>query len=451
MKTPICDFVADYQRRHSLRFHMPGHKGSAILGCEGLDITEIPGADSLYDAQGIIARSEANAGALFGARTFYSAEGSSLAIRAMLDLACLHARAQGREPLIWAGRNAHSAFLTAAALLDFSLEWLYSAGAGSYLSCLIEPAQLEERLRRAVRRPTAVYITSPDYLGNQADIRGLAQVCRRWDVLLLVDNAHGAYLKFLPGPAHPMELGADLCCDSAHKTLPVLTGGAYLHLSYAGPSFTDGEVRGALRLFGSTSPSYLILQSLDRANPYLAEEFPGQLAAFLPLVGEMKDLLTARGYTLVGTEPLKLTIFARAWGYTGEELAQRLAQRGITAEFFDPDHLVLMLAPLQGEGALRALTAALLEIPARPPRTAPMPAFFRPQTRCGVRAAMLAPCETLPVEQCLGRTLGRASVSCPPAVPILVSGEVVDEQALDCFRYYGLERCNVLREPLQQK
>lgn len=81
------------------------------------------------------------------------------------------------------------------------------------------------------RKPAAVYITSPDYLGNLADIGGMSDVCRKYGVLLIVDNAHGAYLHFLPKPEHPLDLGAEMCCDSAHKTLPVLTGGAYLHIS----------------------------------------------------------------------------------------------------------------------------------------------------------------------------------------------------------------------------
>ena len=97
---------------------MPGHKGVAALGMEHLDITEIQGADSLYEADGIIAQSEANASALFGCRTIYSTEGSSQCIRAMLYLISLYARQHGRKNIVAAGRNAHKAFLTAAALVD---------------------------------------------------------------------------------------------------------------------------------------------------------------------------------------------------------------------------------------------------------------------------------------------------------------------------------------------
>ena len=106
MKTPIVDFVRRYQESGMVRFHMPGHKGAGFLGCEGFDITEVSGADELYEARGIIAESEENAASLFGAgRTFYSTEGSSQCIRAMLRLAML--RQTGGTPLILAARNVH--------------------------------------------------------------------------------------------------------------------------------------------------------------------------------------------------------------------------------------------------------------------------------------------------------------------------------------------------------
>ena len=121
MQTPICDFVRRYAGSGALRLHMPGHKGCGPLGVEQYDITEIGGADSLYEASGIIRRSEQNAGALFGAETFYSTEGSSLCIRAMLYLTALFAGQAAKRVKVAAGRNAHRSFLTACALLDLDV------------------------------------------------------------------------------------------------------------------------------------------------------------------------------------------------------------------------------------------------------------------------------------------------------------------------------------------
>ena len=236
MNTPLCDFIRDYAAGDPARMHMPGHKGRAFLGPEALDITEIEGADVLYRAKGIIRESEENASALFGAaRTLYSAEGSSLCIRAMLYLASLSAKKKGIPCRLLAGRNAHRTLMTAAALLDIEIDWIMpgegegfddrdEAGRGNLLSCVVTPETLEKKLSE--RPYMAVYLTSPDYLGCRTDPAGPADVCRRHGVPLLTDNAHGAYLKFLCPDEHPLTLGADACCDSAHKTLSCLTGAA---------------------------------------------------------------------------------------------------------------------------------------------------------------------------------------------------------------------------------
>lgn len=437
MDTPICDFVRHYAGTSPLRLHMPGHKGVNLLGMEQLDITEIPGADSLYEAAGIIRRSESNASCLFGCPTFYSTEGSSQCIRAMLYLALL-AEKKGK-PLIAAFRNVHKTFLSAAALLDLDVVWLYGRE-NAWLSCTITPEELAHMLDGLPRKPTAVYLTSPDYLGHMADIEGIARVCHRRNILLLVDNAHGAYLRFLPQSEHPMDLGADLCCDSAHKTLPVLTGGAYLHVA---SSALATQVKNALALFGSTSPSYLILQSLDMGNQYL-EGYPGKLAAFVEKVAELKVRLKARGYSLYGEEPLKITVDAKAYGYTGQTLADLLHRKNIICEFSDPDYLVLMLTPEIGEDGLSQLERGMLSIPQREKITSPAPEFRPGRQAMTIREALLSRQETVPVEKAVGRILAAATVGCPPAVPIAVCGDRIDEAMVACFRYYGIGGCAVV-------
>ena len=431
MQTPVCDFAARYAEANLQRLHMPGHKGSGPLGIERLDITEIDGADSLYEASGILRESEENAASLFGCPTFYSTEGSSQCIRAMLHLATM-----GRTPRVAAGRNAHKTFLSAAALLDLDVLWLTPEQPDSYLSCRLTPEELDRAL--AGQDVSVVYLTSPDYLGHVTDIRAMAEAAHRHGALLAVDNAHGAYLRFLPQSRHPMDLGADLCCDSAHKTLPVLTGGAYLHVREA---FAP-QVKNALSLFGSTSPSYLILQSLDAANAYL-ETYRERLADYLPQAAHLRAALEARGYTLVGEEPLKLTIRTKPYGYEGREFARLLRQQGLVCEFADPDFVVLMLTP---EISTQPLERAMLGILRQTAKTEAPPVFTQRQPVLSIRQAALAPSETVPVEESLGRILAAASVGCPPAVPVVVCGERIDRAALDCFRYYGITECTVVEE-----
>ena len=440
MNTPICDFAAAYAEQNPLRLHTPGHKGQGPLGAEALDLTEISGADDLYHPTGIIRESEQNASHLFGCPTVYSTEGSSQCIRAMVHLAVLWAKKQGKLPRIAAARNAHRTFLSAVALLDADVQWLYGE-TGEYLSCRITPAQLEQVFATKTA-PTAVYITSPDYLGHMADIRRLAAVCRRHGALLLVDNAHGAYLRFLPESLFPMDLGADLCCSSAHKTLPVLTGGAYLHLSDSLHRDLSHQVKPAMALFGSTSPSYLILQSLDAVNGYLAE-CRSAYADFSAVVVALKQRLAEQGYILLGNEPWKITIATKDRGYTGEEMAGYLQSRSIVCEFYDPDHLVLLLNPQLGT-ALKKLEAALLELPPKPPICTVPPRLPRPERVCSPREAVLSPCQQVAAAESLGQILADPGIGCPPAVPILVCGERIDAQAIENFRYYGIGTCTVI-------
>ena len=447
MNTPIWDFVTRYCEGDPLRLHMPGHKGRGPLGAEARDITEVPGADVLYPAAGIIRESEENAAALFGtARTLYSAEGSSLCIRAMLYLALLGRAPSARRPVVLAARNAHRAFLTGAALLDLDVAWLWPDPSSGYLSCPVDAGALDRALTALPEPPVAVYLTSPDYLGNLADLPALSAVCRRRGVLLLVDNAHGAYLKFLPKSLHPMDLGADLCCDSAHKTLPVLTGGAYLHIAESVPARIARQAEPALALFASTSPSYLILQSLDLANRTLAEGFRERLADFAGQTAVLKDRLARQSWQLSGTEPLKLTLAPKSRGYTGIELEMLLRARGISCEYADPDCTVCMLTPDVGPAGLARLEAALADLPPKAPIGTRPPPLMRPEQALSVRAALLSPQEDCAAGDSVGRILAMPTVSCPPAVPILAAGERIDKAAAALFDYYGVTRCLVTAE-----
>lgn len=432
MNTPICDFVKEYAKKDVLRLHMPGHKGLGDI--ERYDITEIEGADVLYNAKGIIKESEDNASSLFGtAKTLYSTEGSSLCIRAMLFLAKLY----GKKPLIAAGRNAHKAFVSAAALCDFEVDWLCPENAG-VISCEITPDFLENYL--AENKPSAVYITSPDYLGNVLPVGEIAKVCHKHGVLLLVDNAHGAYMRFLQKDVHPITLGADMCCDSAHKTLPVLTGGAYLHISENADKMLCEQAENALSLFASTSPSYLILQSLDKANEYL-ETYGEKLETFEKSVLQLKESLAE--YNLVGDEPLKITLETKPYGYTGEEFAKLLEKQGVVCEFSDPDYTVMMLTP---ETDLSRLSKALIAIPKREAITEKAPPLTVCQKVLSIREAVFSPSEELPVSLCNGRVLADTAVSCPPAIPIVVCGERIDENAVKLFKYYGINSCRVVKK-----
>ena len=443
MDTPIYDFLRRYSDADMARLHMPGHKGKPFLGCERLDITEVHGADALYEADGIIAQSEANATSLFGScRTLYSTEGSSQCIRAMLYLA-LTCRPSGTAPVIVAARNVHKAFVYAAALLDFEVVWLWPEESRSLCGCPVSPETLEKTLADLSAPPAAVYLTSPDYLGGMVDIAALAEVCHAHGTLLAVDNAHGAYLRFLPPSRHPLDLGADLCCDSAHKTLPVVTGGAYLHIGRCAPEAMAERAKAAMALFGSTSPSYLTMASLDLCNCYLAKDYPTRLEEAVQHLTALRESLTARGWRVEDSDPLRLTIAAPV-GIPGTALADRLRRCGVECEYADRDFLVLMATPENDPADFDRLMAALGENLGPYAASSFLP-LAKGARAFSIREALFAPQETVPVEKALGRVCGAPTVACPPAIPIAVSGEVISPETLALFRHYGVETVDVLQ------
>ncbi len=440
MTTPICDFVKNYIAKKPTRFHMPGHKGKNLLGFEKYDITEIKGADSLFLASGIIKESQQNASKIFNTDTFYSCEGSSLSIKAMVYLSLIWGKENNRAPVILAGRNAHKGFLNACALCDADILWLKSTEE-SYLSSNIDIDFLQSYLNSAKNLPCAVYITSPDYLGNIADLCTIAQICKKYKILLLVDNAHGAYLNFLN--MHPLNYGADLVCDSAHKTLPVLTGGGYLHVSKKAPKTIKSNVKDALSLFGSTSPSYLILQSLDKFNG-ISEKYKKDLVSVLPNIKKAKETLLKNGFTLYGNEPLKITIKTKPYGYLGTGFANLLEAQNIFPEFSDPDFCVFMLSNNKKE--LTKLVKALLKIKKQSPIKNAPPVLKEAKKVLTPREALFSSFETVKIKNSVNRILATPCVSCPPAVPIIAVGEKIDENTVNTFKYYGIKEVKVIKE-----
>ena len=443
-KLPI-DF---YEGKNTPSERKRAEESGALEEVMKYDITEIDGADYLSAPSGIIAESEANAGKLFGCSTFYSAEGSSLCIRAMMFLIKKYAKQKGHEPFVLAGRNAHSSFVNACAVLDIDVEWIMQKERDSYETCSITGEELETMLTLVSKLPDAVYVTSPDYLGNMLNIKELAEVCHKHGIILLVDNAHGAYLKFLKGSLHPMDLGADICCDSAHKTLPVLTGGAYLHIASA-RSFFVRNARQALSLFATTSPSYLILQSLDLCNDYL--ENNTTILETADKVKALKEKLTAAGYYLIGNEPLKVTLL----GSWAGKMTEYLKSSDIYVEYHDEEHIVLMFSGNTSDEDFRKVENALLSFPSKLKDGQSLKEDnYRPEQeesfcqdkdissrkKTPIKAmsfmeAMMVPSEMVSVKDSIGRILAQPVLNCPPCVPVYMCGEVIGEDILSyCSR-----------------
>jgi arginine/lysine/ornithine decarboxylase len=323
---------------------MPGHKGfdmpgNPVSGLFPFDITEIRGADFLLSAKGIIRESEENAARLFGTyKTVYSTEGSTLCVKTMLAVAC--AEKVGFGGKVIATRKAHRSFFDAALLLGLTTVW-----ADTYAD--IENALGDPDVK-------CVYVTSPDYFGRFEDIRSLADMVHAHGRLLIADNAHGAYLRFMDSeiPHHPADCGADLVCDSAHKTLPVLTGGAYLHI--CNPLFSE-SYKEVMKIFASTSPSYLILASLDYANLYLSDEH--NLRRMNNVARKIKCI--KEKYGINTPEPYKIAV--RTTAHAGE-LCDRY---GVEPEYVSEDVLLFMFSGSNSDTDIEAAEQVLSEVKLR--------------------------------------------------------------------------------------
>ncbi len=453
MKTTIVDFVKQYAEKNITRFHMPGHKGRVFFGLEPFDITEIEGADVLYHGNGIIRESEQNASALFGSgATHYSTEGSSLCIKAMLAaLAMEHSfRETGERPFLLAARNVHRSMIDACALLDFDVRFLQQKESRSICSSVLRAEDLEETLQSCNVPPLGIYITSPDYLGQMTDISEISGVARRWGIPLLVDNAHGAYLHFLEEKKHPLDLGAAMCCDSAHKTLSALTGAAYLHIHKDYLKRFEAYAAKALTLFGSTSPSYLLLQSLDRCNIYLKEGYQERLAETVQKTEEIKEQFLACGICVQQSEPLKIVIDTATSGYKGTEIAAELRKYFMECEYADWQYVVLMVTPENTEEDFRRLSVWAEATKLVSVRKKALPARavwnFSQERVCSIREAVFSESEMVPARESVGRVCAAETVSCPPAVPIAISGERITKEMAEAFLRFGIEEVCVIKD-----
>lgn len=444
---PIFDALSSYKQKNNMRLHMPGHSGcSAVLGCFSdvlpYDITEIDGMDSLYDADGIIKQSEDYAAQVYGSgAVLYSAGGCTLAINAML--ATFLKPGDG----VLCMRASHRSFINTAALLDLRPVWLYGDVTPESVG-----AALSENMSAGQSPVRAVYVTSPDYYGRLLDIEKIASACHRFGLPLLVDAAHGGHLRFLSKNLDPVSLGADACALSLHKTLPVLTGGAVLSLK-------DGRLKSraksAMALFGSTSPSYPILASLELAVNWAAENGRTEFARLEQTVDEIKKLITDIDMLPCGRfDPVRLTLHTARAGVDGGSAARMLINKGIYPDYYDGQFVVMIPTPFTEDferlkGALSDLKSlsrtfdgrqanAFEAFAAEKLSNQDMPALTP-------RQAMLSEYELVETAKSVGRIAAETASLCPPGIPLVTPGEPISKKTAEFILNSGKKYIKVIK------
>lgn len=454
-RTPLIDAIRNFTDNCEGYFCIPAHHmgrgadpslldliGEKALRC---DLTEAQGLDDLHCPEDAILEAEQLAAALFGSdRCWFLVNGTTCGNEAMI----LSSVRPGEKILI--ARNAHKSVMMGLILSGADPVWI----SPSYLGNWREDADLrsedvEEALERdpAIR---AVCLVSPTYYGICSDIRAIAHICHSRGIPLLVDEAHGSHLYFSEKfPEGAIAQGADLVVQSTHKTSGSMGQSSMLHLS--GDLIDAERVDQSLKLVMSTSPSYVLMASLDGARHQLAVSGRDKMAAALLLADEFRRGLAAiPGISVLGPresglvlDPLRVVFGFADHRISGLELQQRLFERGhISTEIADSVKTGCVVTWGNTEEEVRHLVEVTGDIAGEcPPATAEISdCIFRPEKlprkAMTPREAWCAPGERISFAGSAGRIAKEAIIPYPPGIPLLIPGEILTEEIIrQCQEY----------------
>ena len=430
--TPLYDAIRAYAAQKPARFHMPGHKGSflpvpELQSIAPLDVTEVEPTGDLFSGGEPFDTAQKLWAERFGMdNCLFLTGGSTLGLHAALALFCR----PGDQVLI--DRGCHRAVYNALALLDLEPVYLprpWRAGEG--IAGPISPTDVENLLDSHPNIKT-ICIASPTYSGVLSDIKELSLIIHARGGNLIVDGAHGAHLPFLGVDAFS---GCDALICSAHKTLPALGQSALLFTNGVDPR----RVRQMTSVFGSSSPSYPMMISLDCARDYLDGKGMEEYRRVARRTAALRAAFPSLQEGALRLAPTRLTLTSP----DGNALAQALEGENIWPEMADSGHVVLILTAQDSEDDLHRLEEALQRhrnLLGTPPILPPPP---MPKPVRSLREALFAPVERLPLENCLGRVAAGQLAPYPPGVPVVAPGEVIGEKELAYLREIGYNNSDV--------
>lgn len=445
---PIYEMLQAASGRRS--FHMPGHKGVAPFGAVDmytLDTTEIPQTDDLYCPENGIAKAqELYARAAGAAETLFLHNGSTAGIHAMVQLYA------GEGDTVILPRNAHLSAANGCVIGGVKAAWIpITQLPDGY--CYIAESDALAALD-AHPHAKAMLLTRPDFYGGCLPLERIIAKAHSMGVKVVVDEAHGAHLPWLEGVASAGELGADAWVQSVHKTLPGLTGSAALHLRSAADKPRAMRI---LRREQTSSPSFVMLMSIDDSRAYMEETGREKLALTAKMANILRSALPVTNYeeahcqwrhTGLQFDPTRVVLHAPQGGYA---LAQTLRDNGIDVEMADIRRVVLILSCMDGPGDIMRLIGILRENPPYA-RLLPMLPDMRalPEKALDLRAAVMAECEPVPLEKAVGRVAAASAGLYPPGIPLVCPGETFSAEIIELLRRagtqqrFGLEGDNLL-------
>ena len=452
MKTEksLYQTLAEYGVEDFYPCHMPGHKRNMASGEMAdfyrIDITEIDGFDDLHHAEGVLRKAQERANRLYGAEeTFFLVNGSTCGVLA----AILAVTEPGEEILI--ARNCHKSVYHAAILQSLSVHYYQPQMIQEYDICDGVCAEEIERLLDQYPGVKAVVITSPTYEGILSDIAGIARMVHKRGKVLIVDEAHGAHLGLAENlPQGAVAQGADLVIHSLHKTLPAMTQTALLHIN--GDRVDRERLHRYLTMLQSSSPSYVLMASMDACVRFLEEEGTGRFAFFQGQYekfcrntakcrwiknGKMTNM--SENYAMTGWDIGKILISVRDTELNGKELSDILRERyHLEMEMAADTYALAIMTLMDTQEGWQRLADALCEIDDRIEKEnrgrQKMPKNVRqitlPQVGSSMAAAFHSPREEIFLREAAGRTAADFLMLYPPGVPLAAPGEVLDEELI---------------------
>ncbi|MGS2780262.1 aminotransferase class I/II-fold pyridoxal phosphate-dependent enzyme [Robertmurraya sp. GLU-23] len=440
--TPLYDALIQHKNKKAISYHVPGHKNGEVFLKEAhpvyqniltVDVTELSGLDDLHSPSEAILEAETLLADYYEVKkSFFLINGSTSGNLAMI----LSAVGEGDDVLVQ--RNCHKSIMNGLGLAnanpifitpEFDTDWQVAGG--------ITLISIKEAVKD-YPQVKALIVTYPNYYGMVTNLKEIITFCHEHNIMVLVDEAHGAHFKRSKGfPMSATELGADVVVQSAHKTLPAMTMGSYLH--YNSERVDLGKLKLFLRMLQSSSPSYPIMASLDLARKYIATYEEEDLHYTLQMISQFREklngipsikLLTYKGEG----DPLKVTIQSRT-SLTGFDLQSKLEEFGIFTELAD-EHNVLFIFPLLKRGDFYPIEEVWCAIKkgigdeetsernlrklTKGPSISTLQMSYKEQQKKKV--------EIIPLSEASGRVCAESIIPYPPGIPLILPGELIKSE-----------------------
>ena len=440
-KTPLFDRIKEHAQKNSYSFHVPGHKSGQVFPdlhqnpfqeILPFDLTELSGLDDLHQPVGAIREAEALAADLYGVkRTFFLVNGTTSGNLAMILSVC----APGDEVIVQ--RNSHKSVMNALELagarpIFITPEYDKEVDRVSVIS----PQTIQQAIEQ---HPSAkaVVLTYPDYFGSTYPLEKITAICHEKNIPVLVDEAHGAHFKLgAPFPKSAIDCGADIVVQSAHKTLPALTMGSYLHI--CSDRVSEKKVARFLQMVQTSSPSYLVMASLDLARYFMATRTREHLEKSFDQIRHIRQRLSRLENVSVQPiregldDPFKITLVSDSIDL--HDLSSQFESHGIFPEMVQNNQLLLIHGFHQDRYDYTRLERAIKSI-----NTLKKRPFHGKIKRLPIGQAIqrleisyeeLHHLDTVWVEwsQAIGQLSAETVIPYPPGIPLIVKGERIREE-----------------------